>query len=364
MVFPRVRESGAGGGGADRGGVGGGGADGGGSGGGGSGGSSGGGSSGGGGGGGGAGSGGAGSGGAGSGGAGSGGAGSGVAGGGGAAAPLAVGVGAGARRGGGGRRGAGAGGGDDEPDAGGGAGDDRDPKRQRVIHEDDPERSAADDISIQDDGFPWFPNDHQARITRPGQAEKICSWGERQDLDAVQFIRMLIPVGEMLWRASVSERLFVREADEVNKSPMFFHSGPHISIAFNIGLQHAADSDRGHDGMQLLSYFCFLTSMVNCATNLPNCVLPTHYTDVVYTAPKKTLSIYWHGNGLYNKEFFQATDDVDGERVQEERTGVKPLNLCINLLPVTYKSFRNGVTKINQTIFAVTTLTVNLKPNP
>jgi hypothetical protein len=253
-------------------------------------------------------------------------------------------------------RGRGAGGGDDrdEPEAGEGAADDRDPKRQRVIHEDDPERSAAEDISIRD-GLPWFPRGHQARITRYGQAEKDCQWGDRQYVDAVQFVRMLIPKTEMLWRASVSERLFVREADEVNKSPLFFHSGPHISIAFNIGLQHAADSDRGHDGMQLLSYFCFLTSMVNCATNLPNCVVPTHYTDVVYTAPKKTLSIYWHGNGLYNKEFFQATDDADGERVQEERTGIKPLNLCINMLPVTYKSFRNGVTKMNQTIFAVTT---------
>jgi hypothetical protein len=167
---------------------------------------------------------------------------------------------------------------------------------------------------------------------------------------------MLVPETEMLWRASVSEKLFVRGENEVNQSPKFYHSGPHICIAFNIGLQQAAvDSERGHDGIQLLSYFCFLVSMVNCANNLPQCVLPTHYTDVVYTAPKKTLSIYWHGNALY-KEFFHADDDPHGERVLEQRSGMKPLNLFVNLVPVTYKTMRNGISKLSQTIFAVATV--------
>ena len=168
--------------------------------------------------------------------------------------------------------------------------------------------------------------------------------------------RMLIPENEMQWRSSVAEKLFVRGENEVNQSPKFYHSGPHICIAFNIGLQQAAvDSERGHDGMQLLSYFCFLVSMVNCANNLPQCVLPTHYTDVVYTIPKKTLSIYWHGNGKY-PNFFYAEDDPRGERVLEERSGMKPLNLFVNMVPVTYKTLRNGVSKMSQTIFAVATV--------
>ena len=168
--------------------------------------------------------------------------------------------------------------------------------------------------------------------------------------------RMLIPQNEMLWRSSVSEKLFVRAEDDVNQSPKFYHSGPHICIAFNIGLQQAAvDSERGHDGIQLLSYFCFLVSMVNCANNLPQCVVPTHYTDILHSSPKKTLSIYWHGNGLY-KNFFYAKDDPNGERVQEARSGMKPLNLFVNIVPVTYKTQRNGVTKLSQTIFAVATV--------
>jgi hypothetical protein len=131
---------------------------------------------------------------------------------------------------------------------------------------------------------------------------------------------------------------------------VFYHSGPHICIAFNIALQQKADQERGYDGIQLLSYLCFLTSMANCANNLPHCVLPTHYTDVVYTEPKKTLSIFWHGNNLYDDP------DPNDERLQDERIGIKPLNLYVNIVPVTYMTLRNGVTKVVQTIFAVATI--------
>jgi hypothetical protein len=135
---------------------------------------------------------------------------------------------------------------------------------------------------------------------------------------------------------------------------VFYHSGPHICIAFNIGLQQDPNSEN-YDPITLFSQLCFLTSMANCANSLPNCVLPTHYTDVLYTEPKKTLSIFWHGNGLY-PSFFHAEDDPDGERVQKERIGIKPLSLFVNFVPVTYMIVRNGVTKPQQTIFAVATI--------
>jgi hypothetical protein len=136
---------------------------------------------------------------------------------------------------------------------------------------------------------------------------------------------------------------------------MLYHSGPHICIAFNIGIQKEANSDGGYDAMESLSHLCFLTSMANCANNLPHCVLPTHYTDVVWTEPKKTLSIFWHGNGLY-ESYFNEEDDPYGERVHEERIQIKPLNLYVNLVPVTYMKLRNGVTQAQQTIFAVATI--------
>ena len=200
-------------------------------------------------------------------------------------------------------------------------------------------------------------NQNQATTRHDGSGvDSNCDYGDRQNLELPPYKRMLIPENEMLWRASVAEKLFVRDENEVNQSPKFYHSGPHVCIAFNIGLQQAAvDSERGHDGMQLLSYLCFLVSMVNCANNLPQCVVPTHYTDVVYNVPKKTLSVYWHGNGKYNN-FFYGSDDPHGERVREERSGMKPLNLFINMVPVTYKTLRNGVPKFSQTVFAVATI--------
>jgi hypothetical protein len=96
-------------------------------------------------------------------------------------------------------------------------GNERGGKKQRVVvEEDDPERTVEQEISRNADGWPNFPLDHQPTYMPHGENYyKPCNYGDRQDINQPPFVRMQIPENEMLWRSSVSEKLYVRQEDEV-----------------------------------------------------------------------------------------------------------------------------------------------------
>jgi hypothetical protein len=150
-----------------------------------------------------------------------------------------------------------------------------------------------EDIKGADGEYALFPKGHQPIFHEPGEHPALlCFGGRRWTRSSKAWQRLKIDDQELRMKASKEKYFRVAPPHEQNTTRHFHHSGPHLSMVFDITEQNTPDS-----GDETLKILTFLTHMVNQSTDLRGCMVTTHQTDLDI-APgkgKAVCGLFYHG---------------------------------------------------------------------
>jgi len=216
-----------------------------------------------------------------------------------------------------------------------------------------------DDIKGRNGEYPLLPHGHQPTYSAVDVAEsRLCYGGRRYISTSKEWQRLIIPEEEMAWKSIYSKMLRVIPNHRPNVTRHLYHTGPHLSMTFDITEQNTPDA--GDDTMKIL---IFLVHMVNVSQDLRGSIIKTHQTELDIHQ-KKVRGVFWHG-GKTKAE--AGTGDFAGDRAMEEiardDTGdtlrereINPISLFIKILPVTYNLHKeDGLVVQRQSLFACAT---------
>jgi hypothetical protein len=238
-----------------------------------------------------------------------------------------------------------------------------------------PDPPVEDDIKGRDGEYPLLPRGHQAEYFSSGHGidhTEVCYGGRRYINTSTQWQRLIIPAQEMAWKSIYSKMLRVIPNHLPNVTRHLHHTGPHLSMTFDITEQNTPDA--GDDTMKIL---IFLVYMVNVSQDLRGSILKTHYTTLDINQ-KKVRGVFWNGGKTPGKE---GTGDFAGDHVAQKaaeeadntaRTNTKqdddsddeedtlreinPISLFIKIIPVTYNLHKeDGLVVQRQSLFACAT---------
>ena len=176
---------------------------------------------------------------------------------------------------------------------------DKDPGPDANADDTDASKALVDDMRPEEDikgadgEYALFPKGHQPIFHEPGEHPALlCFGGRRWTRSSKAWQRLKIDDQELHMKASKEKYFRVAPPHEQNTTRHFHHSGPHLSMVFDITEQNTPDS-----GDETLKILTFLTHMVNQSTDLRGCMVTTHQTDLDI-APgkgKAVCGLFYHG---------------------------------------------------------------------
>lgn len=128
---------------------------------------------------------------------------------------------------------------------------------------------------------------------QPGIEERLCDWGgARYIKDSEEWKRLTVPACERDWKCSMSANFRVVKNSAPNVTRHLHHSGPHMSMVFDITQQTSPEA-----GDKTIKGICFLVQQVNASPDLRGCILETHYTtlDINHAKGKAVRGLFFHG---------------------------------------------------------------------
>jgi hypothetical protein len=153
------------------------------------------------------------------------------------------------------------------------------------------------DILGADGEYPLLPQGHQwahQLVTDTGKDPlKDCLFGgARHTKTSDEWKRLVISDTEREWKSCISANFRVVGNHEPNTCRHLYHSGPHVSMVFDVTQQISPES-----GDKTIKTICFLTQQVNSSADLRGCIVGTHYTslDINHSKGKAVRGIFWHG---------------------------------------------------------------------